>query len=356
MNEGLMVKITFTPPVEDHIKYMHRCLQLAALGIRKTAPNPMVGAVIVYDNRIIGEGYHTRHGAPHAEIEAFNAVKEKSLIPASTLYVSLEPCNHYGKTPPCTEAIIQNGIRKVVISHQDPFAEVNGEGINKLRSAGIEVQIGILDTEARFLNRRFITFHTRKRPYIILKWAMSADGFMGMQGKNIRISNEESRLLTHKWRSEEQAILVGAGTVATDDPELNTRLWPGENPLRVILDTRGELKSDAKIFNGQQQTLVLTSSSKKTYPSATTIELPGLKNRITEAIEELYNRNIQSLLVEGGRITLNQFIENGLWDEIRIFQSDENLQTGILAPELNILPNSIQAVGNNSLITIFNPN
>ena len=351
-----MVKITFAPPVEDQLKYMHRCLQLAALGIRKTAPNPMVGAVLVYEDHIIGEGYHTRHGAPHAEIEAFNSVKEKSLIPASTLYVSLEPCNHYGKTPPCTEAIIRNGIKKVVIAHQDPFAKVNGEGINKLQSEGIEVQIGVLENEARFLNRRFITFHTRKRPYIILKWAMSADGFMGLQGKNIRISNEESRILTHKWRSEEQAILVGAGTVATDDPELNTRFWPGEHPLRVILDTRGELKSDAKIFNGLQPTLVLTSNSKQTYPSATTIQLPGLNNRITEAMEELYTRNIQSILVEGGRITLNQFIEKGFWDEIRIFQSDENLQTGILAPELNIPPTSIQAIGNNSLITIFHPN
>jgi diaminohydroxyphosphoribosylaminopyrimidine deaminase/5-amino-6-(5-phosphoribosylamino)uracil reductase len=340
--------------VEIHEKYMHRCLQLAAMGIRKTAPNPMVGAVIVHNNRIIGEGFHQYFGGPHAEIEAIKSVIDPTLLNESTLYVNLEPCNHTGKTPPCTDAILACKIQEVVIAHADPFAAVNGAGIERLKKNGIKVTAGILEKEARFLNRRFLTFHTKQRPYIILKWAMSADGFMGIPGENIRISNEATAVLTHQWRSEEQTILVGSGTVITDDPQLNTRLWPGENPLRIILDQRGSLPSQRNIFDGKQSTIVFSGNSDNNYPNAQVIHIQNDSGFLSKVLNELYKRSVQSILVEGGAATLKLFIKEGLWDEIRVFQSVNNISEGIKAPDLPEGKTEETSIENNTLKIIYN--
>lgn len=339
--------------MENHELYMHRCLQLAAMGKRKTAPNPMVGAVIVHRSRIIGEGFHQYFGGPHAEIEAIRTVKDSSLLQYSTLYVNLEPCNHTGKTPPCTEAILANKIPKVVISQTDPFVAVNGAGIERLKNNGVEVSIGLLENESKFLNRRFITFHTKKRPYIILKWAVSSDGFMGVAGKNIRISNDATALLTHQWRSQEQAIMVGSRTIITDDPQLDTRLWPGENPLRVILDQRGSLPLQRNIFNGKQSTLVFSGNPEINYPNAHVLHIPDDENFLSNTLRELHARSIQSVLVEGGAATLKLFMKQDLWDEIRVFQSEKILHEGIPAPDLPNGKSEESFIENNTLKIIY---
>lgn len=334
--------------------YMHRCLQLAALGMRQVAPNPMVGALLVHKQKVISEGYHEFFGAPHAEVMAINAVKDDSILPECTLYVNLEPCNHFGKTPPCSTLIAEKKIPKVVIAHSDPFPRVNGSGISYLQANGVDVITGVLENEARFLNRRFIVFHERKRPYIILKWAVSADGYLGLPGKNVRISNEETRILTHQWRSQEPAILIGGGTAVNDDPVLDTRFWPGINPLRVILDHRGSLPSRLKILDGTQPTLIITTHEGKTFPNAgvhvTGSDAPFLQ----QALHHLYEKEIQSVLVEGGALTLNEFIRTGNWDEIRVFQSDMLLGEGIKAPALPLDEPIISQTGDNKLLVYFN--
>ena len=332
---------------------MSRCLELAAMGIRKTAPNPLVGAVIVRDDRIMGEGFHRFFGGPHAEAEAVSSVRDKSLLKSSTLYVNLEPCNHHGKTPPCVDLILETGIPEVVIAHQDPFATVNGAGIARLKQHGVNVITGVLENEARFLNRRFITFHKKSRPYIILKWAMSADGYMGMPGKNVRISNEETSIMTHKWRAEEPAVLVGSNTVLVDDPQLNTRYWPGENPMRIILDQRGSLPFNRKVFDNSQPTLIFTTVSATTNQDLKYVQLET-ENFLASVLDELFKISLQSVLVEGGAATLNSFIENGYWDEIRVFKSEELFSTGIKAPELPAMIDSMEPIGNNTLLRVYN--
>ena len=340
--------------MNPHTIFMQRCLQLAALGMRRVAPNPMVGAVLVNNGRITGEGYHEYYGGPHAEVMAVNSVKDVSSIPGSTLYVNLEPCNHQGKTPPCSRFIAENKIKEVVIAHTDPFPAVNGSGIEFLRNCGIKVITGILEEEARFLNRRFITFHQKKRPYIILKWAVSADGFMGLPGKNIRISNEESRIITHQWRAQEPAILIGGGTAVNDDPILDTRFWPGLNPLRIVLDHRGNLPEGLKVFDGSQPTLIITTHQGGNYTNAGVFVTVPDKPFLIQALQHLYELEIQSLLVEGGAITLNEFMRTGNWDEIRVFQSDMILQNGIKAPALPQEIPVLSEAGNNRLLTYFN--
>lgn len=299
----------------NDIKFMRRCLQLARCGEAGAPPNPMVGAVIVCDGRIIGEGYHRRCGGPHAEVNAINSVKERDLLSRSTIYVSLEPCAHYGKTPPCADLIIETGIRRVVIGCTDPFAKVNGLGIKKLREAGCEVQVGVLEQECRELNRRFFTFHEKHRPWIILKWAQSNDGFIG-KDERVILSNALTQTLVHRLRARSGAILVGTNTALQDNPTLTTRLWPGPNPLRLTIDRNGILPSTLHLKDNSTPTVIYSHES------------------IEEILADLYARGIQSLLVEGGAKLLQSFIDKGLWDEARIETAPLCLGQGTKAPTL----------------------
>ena len=294
-----------------NIKYMQRCLQLARCGEAGAAPNPMVGAVVVCDGRIIGEGYHRRCGGPHAEVNAINSVKEKHLLSRSTIYVSLEPCSHYGKTPPCTELIIKSGIKRVVVGCSDTFAKVNGQGIKRLREAGCEVVVGVLEEECRQLNRRFFTFHQEQRPWITLKWAQSKDGYI-----NGQFSTPLTQTLVHRLRARSGAILVGTNTALLDNPTLTTRLWVGPSPLRLTIDRKGILPPTLHLKDGSTPTIIYTHES------------------IEEILTDLYNRGIQSLLVEGGAKLLQSFIDAGLWDEARIETAPFRLGDGTKAPVL----------------------
>ena len=278
-------------------RYMRRCLQLAANGIHGARPNPMVGAVIVARDRIIGEGYHVRCGQGHAEVNAFASVRadDEPLLREATMYVSLEPCAHYGKTPPCADLIVSKGVRRVVVGCEDPFAQVQGRGIQRLRQAGIDVTVGVLEEECRWLNRRFFTYHSKHRPYIILKWAQTANGFIDDHGKALVISNEETLMVSHRLRAEEDAILVGHTTDVRERPQLTVRHWHGPNPKRLVL-TRNR-------------------------------PLPQL-------VDDLYSHNIQSLIVEGGRQTHESFLSAGLWDEIRVETAPLTVTDGTRAPQL----------------------
>lgn len=323
--------------VNDDQKYMSRCIQLAKLGAGNVAPNPMVGAVLVYENKIIGEGYHKKYGEAHAEVNCINNVdeKNKSFIEKSTMYVSLEPCAHHGKTPPCTDLIIKNKIKKVVIGCQDIYKEVAGKGIEKLRNAGIEVVTGVLENECKELNKRFFTFHQKQRPYIILKWAQTANGKIGSDNdQRILISNDYSNRLVHKWRSEEAAILVGTNTVLKDNPSLTTRLWNGKNPVRIVIDKELKISSSFKIFNDEADTIIFNSIKDFSEKNIQFIKL-NKASFLEEMLHSLSENNIQSLLVEGGAKTLQSFIDGGLWDETRIITNDEMiLENGIAAPEI----------------------
>ena len=325
--------------------YILRCLELARKGLGKTRQNPLVGSVIVYDKKIIGEGYHQNFGGPHAEVNAINSVKDKTLLPKSTLYVNLEPCSHFGKTPPCTSLIKQWKIPRVVIGSIDTNTGVAGNGIRILRDSGIEVISGIKEKESLFLNRRFYTFHEKKRPYIILKWAQSEDGFIDIvrkpenNGKPNWISNQTGRILVHKWRSEEMAIMAGTNTIITDDPDLTVRYWFGENPLRVIPDKNTRLSENFKIFNNKSKTLIFTSAYKKLISqNIEFFHLPEDQFSISKMMEELYKRNILSILIEGGAEILKSFIDPGMWDEARVFIGDKPFIEGIKAPVMNINP------------------
>ena len=309
-----------------HQQYMLRCLELAKLGAGHVAPNPMVGAVLVYEDRIIGEGWHQEYGKAHAEVNCVNAVKEedRKLIPLSTLYVSLEPCAHFGKTPPCADLIIVNKIPNVVIGCRDPFEEVNGKGIEKLKAAGINVESGILEEECTLLNKRFFTFHTKKRPYLLLKWAQSNDGFIAGENSNrLLISNENTNRLVHKWRSEEAAIMVGTNTALHDDPSLTTRLWPGPSPVRVVIDMNIRLPGSLKVFDGSVKTIVFNTIKEDDKPNLSFIKLDKQKQFIPQLMDALYKLKIQSVLVEGGAALLQTFIESGIWDEARVIVNGE---------------------------------
>lgn len=318
---------------------MLRALNLANRGIGDVAPNPLVGCVIVQNELIIGEGWHKEFGGPHAEVNAINSVKDKSLLTSSTLYVTLEPCSHVGKTPPCADLIIQLKIPKVVIATFDPNPLVSGKGIAKLEAAGVEVICGVLEEKARFLNRRFITFHTKKRPYIILKWAQSADGFMDVlrdekSNGSVAISGEAAHQLVHQWRSEEAAILVGKNTAINDNPQLNVRLWQGKNPIRVLIDPMLEVQGDSKIFNKDARTLVFNRLETRNIFNIDRIQLDFSENILPKILEYLHFEGIQSLIVEGGNDTLNRFIKAGFWDEIRRFTSQKEIVNGLKAPTI----------------------
>ena len=317
-------------------QYMRRCLQLAKLGAGNVAPNPMVGAVLVYEDKIIGEGYHQKYGGAHAEVNCINNVKEenKFLIEKATLYVSLEPCSHYGKTPPCADLIIKNKIKKVVIGCKDVYKEVAGSGIQKLVNANTEVIVGVLENDCIELNKRFFTFHLKFRPYIILKWAQAANAKIGSVGKRILISNEYSNRLVHKWRSEEAAILVGTNTALIDDSLLTTRLWRGKNAVRIVIDKKLKLPSTLKIFNTDAKTIIYNLVKNSTDENVVYIKLEE-ENFIDQILQSLFEMNIQSVMVEGGAETLQSFINAGLWDEARVI-TNENLtiENGIAAPEI----------------------
>jgi diaminohydroxyphosphoribosylaminopyrimidine deaminase/5-amino-6-(5-phosphoribosylamino)uracil reductase len=305
-----------------------------------------VGSVIVFNGKIIGEGWHRKSGEAHAEVNAINSVKDKSLLSKSTIYVSLEPCSHFGKTPPCCDLIIANSIPNIVIGTLDPFAKVAGNGIKKLLEAGKNVTIGILEDECNELNKRFFTFHNKKRPYIILKWAESQDGFLAPISKQkqepIWITNEFSRQLVHKWRSEEQAILVGTNTVLEDNPTLTVRDWIGENPVRIVLDRGGKISEKFAVKNKKTKTIVLTEQENLISTENLIYENCIFDIRVVFSIADiLYKNNIQSVIIEGGKQTLQSFIDANLWDEARVFKGDISFNQGVKAPKIKI-KNSIK--------------
>lgn len=323
--------------MEDE-RYMRRCLQLAGNGRCRTAPNPMVGAVIVCDGVIIGEGYHVRCGEAHAEVNAIRSVKDPALLRRSTLYVSLEPCSHYGKTPPCADLIVEKGIPRIVVGCQDPFPEVAGRGIRKLREAGREVVVGVLEKECRALIERFVTFHTCRRPYVTLKWAESSDGYIDVVrtgGQPVRLSDDLTSLLVHKRRAEQGAILVGTRTAWLDNPSLTVRNWYGPSPVRVVIDRRGELPADRKLFDGEAPTWVFTEQVREPRPAVEYIQVDFTVPLLPQLLGELHARQVQSLLVEGGACTLQSFIDAGLWDEAWVEVSPLRLKDGVPAPQMD---------------------
>jgi len=320
--------------------YMRRCLELAALGIGAVSPNPMVGAVIVYNNTIIGEGYHQKYGGPHAEVNAVNNVLKRfdnaqEILRQSTIYVSLEPCAHYGKTPPCADLIIKHRIPKVVVGCRDPFNQVDGKGIEKLQAAGIDVTVDVLEQECRHLNRRFFTRVQKHRPYIILKWAQTADGFFAPDDSSqFWITGIESRKLVHQWRGEEDAVLVGKKTAAIDNPQLNVRYGDGRNPKRVVIDRRLELDQNLHLFDNSVETLIFNEIKTDVKGKNKFIALEDFDRYVPQYIMyQLYLQDIQSVIIEGGAHTLRTFIDADMWDEARVFTGKKLLEKGIFAPQ-----------------------
>jgi len=320
---------------------MARCLELAEKGMGAVVPNPLVGCVIVHEGKIIGEGYHGRYGEAHAEVNAISSVRETGRLADSTLYVNLEPCSHHGKTPPCSSLILEKKIPKLVVGTADPNPRVSGAGIEVLEKAGVRVKSGVLEKECRDLNRRFFKYHRDKKPWIILKWARTRDGFIDRErtgddpeGVNW-ITGPEARQLVHRWRSEEQAILVGTRTVILDNPELTVRDWKGKNPLRLVIDREGKLSPQGKIFNNEADSLVFTSKPMKNFERVKYITVPEGSDYIEVILKQLYAQEIQSLIVEGGAQLLDAFIQQGLWDEARIFTGSQLFGSGIPSPEIN---------------------
>lgn len=331
----------------DDLAFMRRCLDLAGRAEGATAPNPMVGAVIVHDGVIIGEGYHLKAGTPHAEVRALNAVGDRSLLPRSVMYVSLEPCSHHGRTPPCADLIISSGIRKVVVGTVDTSLKVAGRGIARLREAGAEVMVGVAEKECRRINRRFFTWHEKERPYVILKWARSADGFIDLV-RNAEdpvephwITGMTERILVHRWRAAEDAILVGGATVRADNPSLDVRLWKGKNPLRVIVSRSGNLDPRSKVFDGSTETVLFTCSENASLPGVQTIRLTGGTDFVHEILHALYTMGVQSLFVEGGAFMTGSFIGAGAWDEARRFTGMMNFGNGVPDPFPGMRPDKL---------------
>ena len=316
-------------------KYIRRCIQLARNGMRNAAPNPMVGAVIVHNDRIIGEGYHARCGEGHAEVNAIRSVKDESLLQESTIYVSLEPCSHYGKTPPCADLIIRKGIPRVVVGCVDPFSLVSGRGIQKLKDAGIDVKVGVLEAECRQLIKRFVTFNTQQRPYITLKWAESADGFIDInreEGQPVVLSTPITSMYVHKQRAEHHAILVGRKTALLDNPSLTTRNWYGKNPVRLVIDKEPTLPTSLKLFDGSAPTWIFTAQDKASTSQVIYFKLDFSRSILPQILQKLYENKLQALLVEGGSRLLQSFIDEGLWDEIYTEHSAKVLENGVKEP------------------------
>lgn len=317
--------------------YMQRCLDLAENALGKTYPNPIVGCVIVHEGKIIGEGWHKKAGDAHAEVNAINSVKDKTLLSASTLYVSLEPCVHYGKTPPCSELIIKHNIPYVVVGCKDLYSKVSGKGIQSMRESGIKVDVGVLEDQCVESHKRFFTFHNKKRPYIILKWAETKDGFIATTeqkvGEPFWISSSESKTLVHKWRSQESSILIGTNTAELDNPSLTVRLWKGNNPLRIVIDENLKLNNNLNIFNNSANTLVFNNKKNIVFDNIEycMIDFDSIHQEI---MKTLYNKGVHSLIIEGGRETLQSFIDIDLWDEARVFIGNQYLKNGVHAPKI----------------------
>ncbi len=327
-----------------HEKYILRCIQVAKNGLGFTFPNPMVGSVIVHENKVIGEGFTSPYGGPHAEVNAIHSVKNKALLSKATLYVTLEPCSHFGKTPPCANLIIEHKIPKVVIGLLDPHVKVAGDGIKKLKDAGCEVLVPVLEKECRDHHKRFLTFHEQKRPFIILKWAETLDGFIAPE-QSLRetdpspywITNLQSRQLVHKWRSEEQAILVGTKTILKDNPKLNVRLWIGKSPTRILIDRNLKVGNDFHVMDGSVKTIVITQIElSKKYVTGVDYEVIDFSKNVAQQIcEVLYKHNILSVIIEGGSKTLQTFLDENLWDEARVFKGANYFTKGLKAPIIN---------------------
>lgn len=338
---------------DQHAKFMSRALELAAKGRGLVSPNPMVGCVIVYDGQIIGEGYHHQYGGPHAEVVAVRSVRDKTLLKKSEVYVTLEPCAHHGKTPPCADMLVTHQFRKVFIAQRDPNPLVNGGGIHKLKDAGVEVVSGILEEEAKSLNRRFNTFFQKERPYIILKWAQTNDGLIARSNYDSKwISSARSRQLVHRWRAEEDAILVGKKTAIQDNPSLTVRDWKGKHPTRIVIDHRQELSLDLNLFDGSVATL--------RYHTEGSLETENEIRLASENFEEsllhdLFNRKIQSLIIEGGAYTLQRFIDADLWDEARVFTSKAIFEDGIDAPKISSIVMRKEQIDQDELYIYENP-
>ena len=330
---------------------MQVCIDLALKGFPLAFPNPMVGCVIVHNDSIIGQGYHQQFGSHHAEVNAIASVENKELLEQSTLYVSLEPCAHFGKTPPCADLIVKSKIPRVVIGSLDTFSEVNGKGIQRLKETGIEVLTKVLEKECRAINKRFFTFHEKKRPYVILKWAQTSDGYIAPlnQKEPLWISSPESKILVHKWRSQEQAILVGRKTVELDNPLLTTREVKGKNPIRIVLDRKLSLNKDLLIFNDDAPTLVV--NNKLSSDNHLKIDFNNLAPSL---LKELHSRNIQSIIIEGGAQTLNTFIDAKVWDEARVFTSKKTLEKGVQSPLIQSVINHSEIVGDDKLTYFIN--
>lgn len=341
--------------MEFETKYMQRCLDLAKLGERRVAPNPMVGSVVVHNGQIIGEGFHRQWGQAHAEVNAIASVQKKELLNQSTLYVNLEPCSHHGKTPPCADLILANKIPKVVIGTIDPFSEVAGRGIERLRQNGCEVVVGVLESECHELNRRFFTFHQKKRPYIILKWAETADGFVDVNRSEVEhgqptwITNEMARIAVHKQRATEQAILIGTETALKDNPSLTVRDWFGNQPLRIVADRFQRIDVHSNLFDNKAPTLCITNSQKIDKQQSEYLIVPNESDLIDTTLEHLFKNGIQSIIVEGGPTMLQSFIDRNLWDEAHVYIGQVSFGSGVQAPRFQARPRCFDRFYNSEL-------
>ncbi len=331
--------------------YMLRALELAAMGRGFVSPNPMVGCVIVKDNLVLSEGWHEKYGGPHAEVNAINSLEDKSLLEGATLYVTLEPCAHYGKTPPCADLILKFPFKRVVICNIDPNPLVSGTGIEKLIEGGIEVEIGILEEKGLELNKRFFSFIEKKRPYILLKWAETSDGFIARENYDSKwISGELSRKLVHKWRTEEDAVMVGTNTALYDNPQLNVRDWSGRNPTRVLIDKNLQVPEGAHLFDGTQTTICYNFKRQEVKNLVEFVKLDPVEDLMKNIMADMYERKIQSVIIEGGAALLTSFINEGLWDEARIFRSKQEFGNGIEAPYVRGKLMSIDKIGEDEMV------
>jgi len=336
--------------------FMQRCLDLAIKGLGKTYPNPLVGCVIVLNNKIISEGWHKLYGGVHAEADAINKVKDKSILRNCSLYVNLEPCNHHGKTPPCTDLILKSGLRNIIIGIKDPNENVTGNGADYLKKNGCNVKVNVLKDECNIINRRFISFNKFKRPYITLKWAESKDGFIGPvkdkinSGKVLWLSNEKSKMLSHKWRTQEQSILVGVQTIIDDNPKLTSRLYKGKDPIRIIIDPKLRIPLDSKVLNKNSKSIILSSSKKKI--DGMNIITNDFNNK-ESIIDNIYKEGIQSVIVEGGRKTIQFFLDNNYWDCIKVFKTNKRLNEGTPRPDFNLNDYNYKMIEDDKFYELF---
>lgn len=341
--------------------FMQRCIELAQNGLGNTYPNPLVGSVLVYNNKIIAEGFHTQAGKPHAEVEAINSLKEKSLLSKCTLYVNLEPCSHFGKTPPCAQKIVELKIPRVVVGTIDTTEKVSGKGIEIMQNAGIDVKVGVLEQQCRNLNKRFFTYHEKKRPYIVLKWAQSKDGFMDIERnsdtpqKTFYITSKTEQILVHKWRTQEQAILVGTNTILNDNPRLNARLFFGNNPIRLTFDFENKLNNTYNVFDNTTPTIVFNYKTTGNFSqNLKFVQINKKSETFGQIFDYLYSNNIQSILIEGGQKVLNYLLNNNIWDEALIFVANKKIQKGLKAPNIKLDEAQNIQIGNSKLYKLSN--